>query len=66
MIGRHARPRCSWAWMCWGVAGVILQAKSEGYVEAVRPLLDGLHQNGLRLHDDIYDAVLRTAGEEPR
>jgi uncharacterized protein len=47
-----------------GVAGVVLRAKSEGHVSAVRPLLDGLRRHGLRLHDDIYEAVLRAAGEE--
>ena len=46
-----------------GVAGILLQGKKEGLVDAVRPILDKLERNGFRLSRDVVEAVLRDAGE---
>ena len=47
-----------------GVAGVLLDAKQEGHIPAVRPLLDRILATvGFRLHRRLYDEVLRAAGE---
>jgi uncharacterized protein len=46
-----------------GTAGLLLAAKRAGHVAAVRPLLDALRAKGFRLHDDVYNAILKAAGE---
>lgn len=47
-----------------GVAGVLLDAKQQGHIPAVRPLLDRiLSAVDFRLHHRLYLDVLRTAGE---
>jgi predicted nucleic acid-binding protein len=46
-----------------GTAGVLLAAKRSGLIPTVRPLLDALRTRGFRLRPDVYDEVLRSAGE---
>lgn len=47
-----------------GVAGVLLEGKSRGFVAEVKPLLDALSRSGsFRLSRAFYDAILRSAGE---
>jgi uncharacterized protein len=48
-----------------GTAGVTLSAKQAGFVPVVRPLLDALVMEGLRLSRGLYEEILREAGEQP-
>ncbi|WP_420455793.1 DUF3368 domain-containing protein [Rubrivirga sp.] len=46
-------------------AGLLLTAKREGRLAAVRPVLDEMRdRHGFRLADAIYEQVLREAGED--
>ena len=46
-----------------GTAGILLRAKEQGRIAAVRPTLDAVRQEGLYLTDHLYRIVLRLAGE---
>jgi uncharacterized protein len=46
-----------------GTAGILLRAKEQGRIAAVRPPLDAVRQAGLYLTDRLYRTVLRMAGE---
>jgi predicted nucleic acid-binding protein len=46
-----------------GTAGILLRAKGQRRVAAVRPKLDALRQAGLYLSDRLYRTVLLLAGE---
>jgi predicted nucleic acid-binding protein len=46
-----------------GTAGVLLKAKQEGYLSAVKPLLDRLIQLGFRLSDAVKASILKLARE---
>ena len=46
-----------------GTLGVIVKAKSQGYVESVKPLMESLIDNGLYVSDGVRQMVLREAGE---
>lgn len=47
-----------------GILGVFIEAKSRGLLLHVRPLLDGLRLTAnFYIHDALYNAVLRQAGE---
>lgn len=46
-----------------GLAGILLQGKKEGLLDAVRPVLDELERNGFRLAGTVVEAVLKEAGE---
>ncbi len=46
-----------------GTAGILLRAKEQGRIAAVRPTLDAVCQAGLYLTDRVYRTVLRLAGE---
>jgi predicted nucleic acid-binding protein len=47
-----------------GVCGILLAAKSQGHISAVRPHLDALRtQAGFRLHQSVYESVLALASE---
>jgi predicted nucleic acid-binding protein len=49
-----------------GTVGVLLRAKREGKVSALKPVLDQLlQQHSFRLSRSLYQAVLRQAGEAP-
>ncbi len=46
-----------------GTAGILLRAKEQGRIAAVRPTLDAVRQEGLYMTDRLYRIVLRLAGE---
>jgi predicted nucleic acid-binding protein len=46
-----------------GTAGILLRAKEQGRIVAVRPPLDAVRQAGLYMTDRVYRTVLRLAGE---
>lgn len=46
-----------------GTIGVLLAAKSQGKIEAVRPLLDNLIANGVRISTRLYPATCQLSGE---
>ena len=46
-----------------GTAGILLEAKEEGLIDAIKPLLMALRNNGMRMSDSLIDFVLREAGE---
>ncbi len=46
-----------------GTAGILLRAKEQGRIVAIKPPLDAVRQAGLYLTDRLYRIVLRLAGE---
>jgi predicted nucleic acid-binding protein len=46
-----------------GTAGILLRAKEQGHIVAVRPPLDAVRRAGLYMTDRLYRTVLRLAGE---
>lgn len=47
-----------------GIIGVLLRAKKADLISTVRPLLDGLQEEGFRMGEDLRHEALRLAGEE--
>ena len=43
--------------------GILIRAKKEEYIPAVRPLLDALMTDGLYISNAVRDYVLEAAGE---
>jgi predicted nucleic acid-binding protein len=46
-----------------GTLGVLLEAKREGLVKAIEPLIDRMIASGVRLGGPLVQAVLKAAGE---
>jgi predicted nucleic acid-binding protein len=46
-----------------GIIGLVLVAKSRGYITAVRPVLDDLLRQNFRISPALYRDVLRQAAE---
>lgn len=46
-----------------GTAGVLLRAKKNGVITAVRPLIEAIQKTNFRFSDALVDETLRTAGE---
>ncbi len=46
-----------------GVLGVLLEAKSQGLIYTVKPLLDRLSVSGFWINEKLYNQVLNLAGE---
>lgn len=46
-----------------GTLGVILNSKEQGIIKYVKPLIDGLVDNGIYIEDSLYQSILRIAGE---
>jgi predicted nucleic acid-binding protein len=46
-----------------GTAGVLFAAKQRGFIPAVRPPLDALRTAGFRLRKEVYEEILKAAGE---
>jgi predicted nucleic acid-binding protein len=46
-----------------GTLGILIVAKRRGHIPTVRPLLEGLVANGIRLSVKLVEATLREAGE---
>ena len=62
--GRHAAYRLGLRPL--GVLGVLLQAKRQGEIKEVRPLVDALRfQAGFYLSESLFRQVLARAGENP-
>jgi predicted nucleic acid-binding protein len=47
-----------------GTAAVLLEAKRDGLLERVRPMLDALLAKGFRLDRKVYERILSAADEE--
>ncbi len=60
--GRHAAQRLELR--VAGVVGLLLEAKSQGAVDAIRPHLDALRREaGFYLTEDVYHSAITLAGE---
>ena len=46
-----------------GVLGVLVDAKRAGFIDAIKPLISVLVENGARLGQKVIDKALRAAGE---
>ena len=46
-----------------GTVGVLLEAKKKGLIDAIKPLLEALRDNGMYLDQSFIDNVLQLAGE---
>ncbi len=46
-----------------GTAGVLVRAKRQGIIKAVKPLLEAVQQKGFYLSPDLTAEILRLAGE---
>jgi predicted nucleic acid-binding protein len=47
-----------------GLLGVLKRAKSKGFINSVKPILDELiNQSGFRIHPKLYQEVLKSVGE---
>lgn len=47
-----------------GTAAVLVRAKQQGFIDAVKPLVELLNHNGYRLSDGLIEAVLASTGEK--
>ncbi len=47
----------------WGTLGILLEAKSSGLIESVKPVLHLLEKSGLWVSEDIRKRVLALAKE---
>lgn len=48
-----------------GTLGILLEAKQQGHVTNLRPLIDALQQTDFRISKDLLNAILSQAGESP-
>jgi predicted nucleic acid-binding protein len=46
-----------------GTLGVLIQAKQQGLIEAVMPLVERMQQAGFRLDDSLKETIRRESGE---
>lgn len=46
-----------------GTLGVLMKAKKEGYIEKLKPILDGMVQNNIYLSPQLIDRCLQEVGE---
>lgn len=46
-----------------GTIGILLEAKRSGFIDAIKPLLDQLLKNGVRLAASLVNDTLQEAGE---
>lgn len=49
----------------WGTLKILLEAKSRGLIESIKPLVDWLADAGMWISEDIRERLLILAGEEP-
>lgn len=47
-----------------GTLGVLIKAKKEGYIDKLKPILDGMLQNNIYLSDSLVRRCLKEVGEE--
>jgi len=50
----------------WGTLKVLLEAKSQGLIESIEPLVSRLEDTGMWISDDIRQRVLALAGEKKK
>ena len=50
--------------MVTGTAGILVRAKRQGLLSAVRPVLEKLHASGFRLSAELIKAILAKVGED--
>jgi len=48
----------------WGTLRILLQAKSNGLMDRIAPLINQLKDAGLWISDEIHQRILTLAGEE--
>jgi len=48
----------------WGTLKILLEAKSQGLIERVDPVLERLKKSGLWMSDDLRRKILALAGED--
>lgn len=46
-----------------GTLGVLIKAKKEGYIDKLKPILDGMLQNNIYLSDSLVRRCLKEVGE---
>ena len=46
-----------------GTIGILLEAKAEGLIDVIKPLLIGLQNNGMHLSESLINNALQSAGE---
>ncbi len=46
-----------------GTLGVLIKAKREGYIEAIKPAMEALIADGLFISEQVRNYVLEEAGE---
>ena len=46
-----------------GIAGILLEAKEEGLIDVIKPLLIRLQANGIHLSESLINDALQDAGE---
>ncbi|HEU4555417.1 MAG TPA: DUF3368 domain-containing protein [Chitinophaga sp.] len=46
-----------------GTLGVLLKAKQSGIINSIRPLLDRIQQTNFRFSKNVFDQILKVAGE---
>ena len=49
--------------MAKGTVGVLQEAKAEGLIDVIKPLLIGLQDNGMHLSESVINKALQSTGE---
>lgn len=47
-----------------GTLGVLIKAKQEGYVEALKPILHQMIEHGIYMSNELVELCLKQIGEE--
>lgn len=47
-----------------GTMGVLLKAKSLGFISEVKPIIDRIKDNGFFITNELYNLILNQAGEK--
>ena len=60
--GRYAAKR--FGLQVVGVLGILLEAKSKGHIQQIKPYVDALRQQaGFYIHEELYRHIIKLAGE---
>jgi predicted nucleic acid-binding protein len=46
-----------------GTLGILLLSKQQGFLNAIKPMMDLLQQSGIRISEELYRTTLQLAGE---
>jgi predicted nucleic acid-binding protein len=49
----------------WGTLKILLEAKSQGLTDSIKPLVKRLQQSGMWISEEIYQRILALADENP-